>query len=246
MYDAIKSEAQQMMSKLKEILMIVALTQMTALTVHAQDGNVTDRKLLYSDNFVQPLNNNTWITEMEPAPNSAVYTQNGSLVINTRKGVTVWYNKPLKANIQIEYDRMVIVDTGKNDRLSDFNQFWMASDPNNPNLFTRKGKLEDYDALQLYYIGMGGNTNKTTRFRKYIGDGSKPLIQEYTDAAHLLQANKAYHIRIIVKNGSTSYWVDGQCYFTYADPKLLTEGYFGFRSTWSRQQIKNFRVYQLL
>jgi rhamnogalacturonan endolyase len=93
---------------------------------------------------------------------------------------------------------------------------------------------------------MGGNTNKTTRFRKYIGDGTKPLIQEYTDAAHLLQANRTYHIRIIVKNGNTSYWVDGQCYFTYADPKLLTEGYFGFRSTWSRQQIKNFRVYQLL
>ncbi len=202
-------------------------------------------KLLYSDNFDKPLNAATWITEMEPAPNSAVYTQNGALVLNTRKGVTVWFNMQLKGNIEIDFDRTVVVDTGANDRLSDFNVFWMASDPKNTSLFTRAGKLEDYDALQLYYVGMGGNTNKTTRFRKYLGDGTKPLIQEYTDAAHLLQANKTYHVKIVVNNGTTSYWVDGECYFTYNDPKLLTQGYFGFRSTWSRQQIKNFRVYQL-
>jgi len=234
------------MSKLRNMLIAVTLMQISVFVAYAQDGNISNRKLLYSDNFDKPLNSNIWITEMEPAPNSAVYNQNGSLVINTRKGVTVWCNKQLKANIQIEYDRVVVVDTGKNDRLSDLNVFWMASDLNSPVLFTRKGKLEDYDALQLYYVGMGGNANKTTRFRKYIGDGTKPLLQEYTDAGHLLQPNKTYHIKIIVKNGNTSYWVDGQCYFTYTDPKPLTEGYFGFRSTWSRQQIKNFRLYQLL
>ncbi|OCX50679.1 methyltransferase [Mucilaginibacter sp. PPCGB 2223] len=212
----------------------------SATILKAQGG-----QLLYSDNFTRPLNTANWIIEMEPAPNSGVYTQNGALVLNTRKGVTVWFSQRLKGNIRIEYDRRVLVDTGKNDRLSDFNQFWGAADPNNASLFSRKGKLEDYDALSLYYIGMGGNTNKTTRFRKYLGDGTKPLIQEYTDAAHLLQANKSYHISIIVKDGTTSYWVDGQCYFTYADAKLLNDGYFGFRSTWSRQEVKNFRVYRL-
>ncbi|WP_448701450.1 DUF6250 domain-containing protein [Mucilaginibacter sp. AW1-3] len=224
----------------KKATVLLCLFWAVIVNVKAQNN-----KLLYSDDFNKPLNTSTWITEMEPAPNSGVYTQHGALVLNTRKGVTVWFNQLLKGNIRIEFDRAVVVDTGKNDRLSDFNVFWMADDPYGDNLYVRKGKLEDYDALQLYYVGMGGNTNKTTRFRKYLGDGTKPLIQEYTDAAHLLQANKTYHISIIVDQSITSYWVDGQCYFTYTDAKLLNAGYFGFRSTWSRQEIRNFRVYQV-
>jgi rhamnogalacturonan endolyase len=121
----------------------------------------------------------------------------------------------------------------------------MAGDPRNKNLFTRAGVLESYDSLQLYYVGMGGNTNKTTRFRKYEGNGERRLLQEYTDAGHLLQANKVYHIVIIVNRDVTSYWVDGQCYFSLKDPALLTPGYFGFRSTKSHQEITHFKVFQL-
>jgi rhamnogalacturonan endolyase len=90
---------------------------------------------------------------------------------------------------------------------------------------------------------MGGNTNSTTRFRKYEGNGERTLLQEYTDASHLLKPNKNYHIKIEVLNGITSFWVDGICYFNYKDPSPLSEGYFGFRSTWSRQEISNFRCY---
>jgi rhamnogalacturonan endolyase len=91
---------------------------------------------------------------------------------------------------------------------------------------------------------MGGNSNRTNRFRKYEGNGERRLIQEYTDTTHLLQANKAYHIVIVVKNGVTSFWVDGQRYFEYKDPAPLQKGYFGFRSTKSHQEISKFRVYQ--
>ena len=204
-------------------------------------------KLVFTADFSKPLNNKLWIAEIEPTPDavSTVYTQNNSLMLNTKGGVTVWLNKLLKGDMQIEYDRQVLVDTGKNDRLSDLNQFWMASDPHNPNLFTRNGKFEAYNNLQLYYVGMGGNTNKTTRFRKYQSSGTKPVIKEYLDEPHLLKANKIYHIKIIVNKGVTSYWVDGDCYFTWTDPTLLTSGYFGFRSTWSRQEIKNFKILSL-
>ena len=100
-------------------------------------------------------------------------------------------------------------------------------------------------SLRLYYAGIGGNTNTTSRFRKYEGDGRKPLIKEYKDALHLLTKNKQYHIRIIVKNKITSLWLNNECYFDYTDQEPLTAGYFGFRSTWSRQVVKNFRVFQL-
>lgn len=205
----------------------------------------TPGKLIYADDFSKPLDPKTWTAEIEPAANtSVVYTKNESLILDTKGGVTVWLNKVLTGNIQIEYDRVVLVDTGKNDRLSDFNQFWMATDPHNPNLFTRNGKFEAYDDVNLYYVGMGGNTNKTTRFRKYF-NGQKPLIQEYLDKPHMLQPNKTYHIKIVVNKGVTSFWVDGERYFTHMDATPLTSGYFGFRSTWSRQSVTNFKVYQL-
>jgi len=188
----------------------------------------------------------TWIAEIEQKPDatSTVYMKDSTLILDTKGGVTVWLNKKLAGNLRIDYDRTILVDTGSNDRLSDCNQFWMASDPQNPNLFVRSGKLEDYDDLDLYYVGMGGNTNKTTRFRKYTG-GTKPLVKEYLDAAHLLRANTSYHIRITVQDGTTSFFVNGDPFFTYTDPSPLTTGYFGFRSTWSRQQIRNFRITSL-
>ncbi|SFD89856.1 hypothetical protein SAMN05518672_103762 [Chitinophaga sp. CF118] len=200
------------------------------------------KKLLFKDHFGDSTK---WIIEMVPGPHSSVYTDHGKLVMDTKGGVTVWLNLRLRGNIKIEYKRKVLVDGKENDRLSDLNQFWMAEDPRNQNLFTRTGVLEQYDSLQLYYVGMGGNTNSTTRFRKYEGNGTRTLLQEYKDADHLLQKGKEYKITIIVKDGVSSYWVDDVLYFKYADPVPLKSGYFGFRSTWSRQEINHLRIYQL-
>lgn len=228
------------------LMILCGIIKIAAIAQQAPDtASLSGGTLIYADNFSTPLDTNRWIVEMAPAPNSSVYTQPGKLVLDTRGGVTVWLNQSLSKNIRIEYDRQVVMTGGVNDRLSDVNQFWMAHDPRNKNLFTRNGVLESYDSLQLYYVGMGGNSNKTNRFRKYEGNGERKLLQEYTDTAHLLQANKVYHIAIVVKNGVTSFWVDGQCYFSFKDPALLQQGYFGFRSTKSHQEIRKFRVYQL-
>lgn len=227
-------------------LMIVSALQYTAVAQQSIDPSVlSGGKLIWSDDFTAPLDPSHWKVEMAPAPGSSVYTKNDKLVLDTKGGVTVWFNQLLEKDIRIEYDRTVIMAGGANDRLSDLNNFWMASDPRNKNLFTRSGVLESYDSLRLYYVGMGGNSNRTNRFRKYEGDGERRLLQEYTDTAHLLQANKTYHIAIVVKNGVTSFWVDGQCHFLYKDPAPLQSGYFGFRSTKSHQEVSKFRVYQL-
>ncbi|MBO0358658.1 methyltransferase [Hymenobacter sp. BT186] len=202
------------------------------------------KKLLFADAFNQ-LDTLRWRVEMEKQPHSSVYATQGKLVLDTQGGVTVWLNKPLQGNLQIEYTRKVLVAGQSNDRLSDLNQFWMAHEATRTTLARRSGKFEDYDQLPMYYVGMGGNTNTTTRFRKYQPNGTRTLLQEYTDAAHLLAPNRAYKIKTIVQNGTTSFWVDGQCYFTYQDPDPLRAGYFGFRATKSRQEIDDLRVYQL-
>jgi hypothetical protein len=96
----------------------------------------------------------------------------------------------------------------------------------------------------MYYVGFGGNTNKTTRFRRY-GDGQKMLVGERLDAAHLLKPNHDYAVEIAVYNGCTRMLVDGEEYFSYRDPQPLTNGYFGFRTTWSRQTIDDLKIYKL-
>lgn len=201
---------------------------------------VMAQKLIFKANFKTPLDTTLWKAEIAPKPDSRVYTSKGKLVLDIKGGVTVWLNKELSGNYTIEYKRTVVLDGGANDRLSDLNMFWMAQEPG----FHRHGVLEEYDSLQLYYIGMGGNTNSTTRFRKYEGTGERRLIGEFTDSTHLLQANHTYTIRIVVINGTTSFYADGVRYFEYPDPQPFHKGYFGFRSTWSRQIISDFKIYQ--
>lgn len=207
-------------------------------------------KLQYSEDFKGKLDTTRWHAEIEPVGNSEVHTENGKLILNTAGGVTVWFKPKLEGNIRIEYDWTVLVDSGRNDRLSDLNQFWMASDPRDANLFnrnghSRNGKFESYDSLLLYYVGFGGNSNTTTRFRKYRGDGTKPLLKEYLDAGYLLRANHKYHIVITVLNGRTIFSVDGEVLFDYSDPDGLREGWFGFRSTGARHGVGGFKVWHI-
>jgi hypothetical protein len=182
---------------------------------------------------------------MDSTPNSRVYVENGQLITDTEGGVTVWLNQILEGNYIIKYQRTVMIEDGINDRLSDLNQFWMASDPRNDNLFTRSGKFEEYNDLSQYYVGVGGNYNSTTRFRKYNGLGERIIIDEKNESDFLLKPNKTYLVKIEVNNGHISYWMDDKCYFEYEDAQPLTKGYFGFRSTWSRHHIDNIKIYTI-
>jgi rhamnogalacturonan endolyase len=156
----------------------------------------------------------------------------------------VWLDRPLTGNVLISFTRKVVVDGGPNDRLSDLNVFWMARDPKRADLFTRSGKFEDYDDLTMYYAGIGGNRNTTTRLRRY-GNGVRELVSEYTDAAHLLEPNRDYRIEIAVYEGCTRVRVDGNTWFTYRDPHPLTNGWFGLRTTWSRQTVDDLKIQRL-
>lgn len=203
-----------------------------------QKGN-----LIYQDDFSTDLKH--WIAEFPPSATSSVTISNGKLVIDVQGGATVWLNKKLSGNLLIEYKRKVILSNGPNDRLSDLNQFWMATDPKNKNLFTRTGVFAQYDSLLMYYVGFGGNTNSTSRFRKYNGKGDRVLMTDLKDKPHLLEPNKEYSIKITVYNGLTKFFVDNVEFFSFQDPEPLHEGYFGFRTTKSRQEIDDFRIYAL-
>lgn len=206
--------------------------------------NAQQKKLLFADSFNKTTLDSNWIIETTPVKGSSIAVQNGQLVLDTEKGVTVWYKQKIKGNVEIEYTRTVIMDSGRNDRLSDLNQFWMATDPQQK-LFTRKGGFKEYDSLQMYYAGMGGNYNTTTRMRRYNGQGELKIVGEYKDSAHLLKPNIPYRIKISYVKGTSKFYVNDVQFFDFTDTAPFTEGWFAIRSTKSRQVIDDVKIWQL-
>ena len=202
------------------------------------------KKLLFEDNFSKEKLDSNWIVETTAVKGSSISIQKGKLILDTENGVTLWYKQPLSGNLQIEFTRKVIMDSGRNDRLSDLNQFWMATDPQQK-MFSRHGGFKEYDSLQMYYVGMGGNYNTTTRMRRYNGNGELKIVGEFKDSVHLLQANKTYHIKIIVQNGTSKFFVDNILFFEFTDPNPFTKGWFAIRSTKSRQEIDEVKIWGL-
>jgi len=197
--------------------------------------------IIASDDFSGGLDK--WIVEQMPG--GAVTAKNGVLVIDDKKGCTVWLKQKLAAPVVISYEVTMSADA----RVSDLNCFWMASDPKNPaDLFykghQRTGKFGAYDSLHTYYVGYGANGNTTTRFRRYDGTSDRPLLPENdrSDAALMLKAGRAYQITLVARDGEARFICDGKTIFTYKDPKPLTEGWFAFRTVNSKMLVKNFRV----
>lgn len=189
----------------------------------------------------------SWVIEQMPGGN--VRAENGALVIEDAAGCTIWYRERLTAPVEISYDVTVVSRGGPHDRVSDVNCFWMASDPKSPEALPRgrSGKFADYDSLQTYYVGMGGNNNTTTRFRRYAGGGNKPLLPEHDrgEPQFLLQPNKTYRIRLVARDGVAEFWRDGEKIFSYRDSTPLTTGWFAVRTVQSHLEIRNFRVSQI-
>ena len=204
---------------------------------------VRNEKIIYTEKFNSDLSN--WKVEFEKPDSSSIQLIDGKLDVSAARGATVWFNPKLKGNIMIIYDVTVLDKGGKNDRVSDMNAFWMATDPANEKEIIRDGKFSSYDNLNLYYAGVGGHNNKFTRFRKYSSDGNKPVLQEYSDAAHLLKGNTEYQVKIIVHNGLIRYFIDDELYWELKDETPLSEGFFGFRTTMSHQQFDNFMVFEI-
>jgi len=200
-------------------------------------------KLIYADGFDSNLNK--WFPEFELPEHSKISIANNKLDLITKRGATVWYKRKLSGNYMITYDEIVIEEGGEYDRVSDMNVFWMATNPYG-SFFNKDGRFLAYDSLQLYYAGIGGNNNSTSRFRKYTGvPGDKDVLKEYTDSSHLIEGNRLYQIKIIVNNGRTSLYVNNELYFDLIDTNPYKEGYVGFRTTNSHQQFDNFKIFKL-
>jgi hypothetical protein len=198
----------------------------------------------FSDDFQKGLAQ--WIVEQQPG--GTVTTEDGKLVITDVGGCTVWFRERLTAPATITYKARM----SSQSRVSDLNCFWMASDPARPDdLFAaghqRDGKFASYDTLRTYYVGCGGNANTTTRFRRYDGTGTRPLLPEHdlTAPEFLLEPDRTYQITLTVTaDGQVRFSRDGKLFFDWKDPEPLRSGWFGFRTVHSRIEISDFQVHR--
>jgi hypothetical protein len=135
--------------------------------------------------------------------------------------------------------------------ISDVNCFWMANearaaaDAPYSAQHHRSGKFPEYDSLLTYYVGMGGNTNSTTRFRRYDGTPARPLLPQHDlkEPRYLLAANTTYHLRLVARDGVAEFWRDGQRIFTFKDPEPLRRDWFGIRTVKSHLLVSRLRVH---
>lgn len=207
---------------------------------------------LFTEDFSQGLTN--WVIENN-ADSTEVKIDQNTLDIVAPKGFTLWYKEPLEGDVTIRFEAYVVDEGGAYDRVSDLNCFWMAQDPAFPDDFFARSKWRNgvfgrYYSLRMYYVGYGGNSNSTTRFRKYDGNyeafqkGSQrpDIIKEYTDPAHLIKPNHWYTVEIRTKGERVSYLIDGRIVFDFTDPAPYRDGYFGIRTTQNHLRVKNVTI----
>jgi hypothetical protein len=204
--------------------------------------------VLYSDGFRNGLAN--WTVESEQS--ARVRVSDGTLDIDTPAGLTLWFKAELRGPVLIEYEAVAVSAGGPNDRVSDLNCFWMATDRHSPSGSpggARSGAFADYNNLRAYYVGLGGNGNTTTRFRRYIGSTTeRPLLPENDRASpdELLRPNVYQAIRLVADGRLIQYYRDERRLFEYDDPQPYTHGWFAIRTTKSHLRIRHFRVFRLI
>jgi hypothetical protein len=207
----------------------------------------TQGQVLFSEDFRYGLAR--WTGELEKP--GKIEAQDGVLTVDVPAGCTLWFRPELRGAVMIQYEARTVRAGGPHDRVSDLNAFWMATDARSPgDLFAtqRSGKFSDYNQLRAYYVGQGGNSNTTTRFRRYIGDVvNRPLLPEHDlrDADVLLRPNVWQTVQLVALGNRIQYYRDGRLIFDFRDPAPYTRGRFGLRTTASHLEVRNFRVYRV-
>ena len=202
-------------------------------------------QLLFIDDFV---NTDNWVLESEEP--ARVVARDGALDIDTPAGLTLWFKHALAGPVAIEFVATAVSAGGPDDQVSDLNVFWMATnaDGSAPASRHREGQFTAYNDLRTYYVGLGGNRNTTTRFRRYIGDPDvRPLLPEHDLSRQdaLLVANRPQRITLLADGSHIEYRRNDVTLFDFEDAAPYTFGWFGLRTTYSHLHIQSLRIYRM-
>jgi hypothetical protein len=215
-------------------------------TLPSLDPRFAVGPVLFHDDFDAP--SDKWTTDLERG--GTVDVGHGRMDIDVPAGATAWFRPLIDGPVLIDYQATAVGLGGPNDRVSDLNCFWMARDARDPgDLFAvhRSGKFADYNPLLTYYVGLGGNGNTTTRFRRYVGSPTtRPILPQHDLRTDLLVPNVEQHIQLVADGRLIQFYRNGRRLFELDDPHPYTSGWFGFRTTASHLVLRSFSVRRLL
>jgi len=233
--------------------LILVFTLIAACTSRTKDGPETYRigEIIYEESF-DVADSSAWVIESEDDVHLNDCVANGSLILDVPRGITAWNTTRYDGNVLFEFEVTVVEAGGKNDRVSDLNCFWMATDPDQPDDFFqrsswRNGIFWRYYSLNLYYVGFGGHDNTKTRFRRYDVSVKPPppILKEYDDSTHLIKPNQRAIVRIVCYESRIIYFFNGEKLFDIVDENPYREGYFGFRTVNNHMRIESFKVFSV-
>jgi hypothetical protein len=222
-------------------------TSASALLLAALTAGCASETLRHHDDFRDGLAQ--WHIEAEKP--ATVTAHEGVLDIVAPAGITLWFKPRLNGPLRIEFEATAVSEGGPLDEVSDLNVFWMARNADGVEpVFARprSGVFADYDDLLTYYVGLGGNRNTTSRFRRYVGaTGLRPLLAEHDlrEPSALLVPNKKQTITLIADRHAIEYKRDGVTLFRLQDPEPYLQGWFAFRSTRSHLRIEKLRIHSM-
>ena len=189
--------------------------------------------LIAKDDFENLDNWTVQIQQRSGFPPSNVEARENSLdCLVPGRGCTAWFKQKLPTRVTISYD--VLCPTPdpaiKGVQPRDINNFWMASDPLDPDkgLFdsTRYlGKFNSYNKLLGYYASTGGGgavANRTTRMRRYPrevdGKPTEHLALKDKDGkpGYLITPDKVMSIQLVAYDDVVQYIVDGKLIYQIA------------------------------
>jgi len=202
-------------------------------------------KLLHLDDFADGLGK--WHIEAEKP--GRITATGGVLDIDVPAGVTLWFKPRLEGPLSIEFEATAVAEGARNDQVSDLNVFWMANNADGTQpVFARQrsGAFAEYNDLRTYYVGLGGNRNTTTRFRRYIGDPVvRPMLpgHDLSAVSAMLAPNRPQTITLIADGARIEFRRDGQPLLVLDDQAPYVNGWFALRTTFSHLRIRRLRIY---
>ena len=190
-------------------------------------GRGTERfevgRLLEKDDFKNLDRWEVQLQEKEGEPAARVEAREGVLdCLVPNRGCTVWFKKKLKTRQVITYEVLCPVpEKGMlGVEVKDVNNFWLASDPEDPRngLFDSSrytGDFGTYDKMSGYYASTGGRRNKSTRMRRYPRDRKARPIEHIAlkdrdnKKEFMVLPGKVMKVQLVAFDDLVQYIVDG-------------------------------------
>jgi hypothetical protein len=178
-------------------------------------------KLVFSDDFERAELGHAWKAD---GPTWSIIS--GRLADAGAKNDGLWLNQDLPADVRVEFDA------------------WSLT-PRDGSKFRGDVKCEAFGATRAHESGysfiMGGWENRLSVIAKQ-GEHAKDRLEK---PGRPVPADQVVRWALVRRGHALRWYLDGELYFTFDDPDVLTGGAFGFNNWLSQVRYDDVKVFEL-